>query len=242
MADMDSLTSGDSMGRSADLDARAQELKEIREWSHDIERDPFAFGPSIDKQRAIKVLIAALDEAEAKSGDEVSKALEELREMFPGSVCGIKAERGNQSFDYVLVSARSGELQTPHSVSAKTLEAAMAKVRDDQQDQVDEEQNLGVPSGKVCKDNSLKVEPAYCDNCIPVKQWTTAALPYTNIRLCSLHAAAPKLYAALKTIISAMPNPPDAPVGPEDEWSVRPEAIKTMTMGDIRRARKALSL
>jgi hypothetical protein len=39
---------------------RAKELKAISEWSRDIERDPFAFGASIDKNWAIKTLLEEL--------------------------------------------------------------------------------------------------------------------------------------------------------------------------------------
>jgi hypothetical protein len=50
------------------------------------------------------------------------------------------------------------------------------------------------------------------------------------------------LYKALKEITGAMPEFPPVPVGPEDKWFVRTEAIKPLTMGTIRQARAALEL
>lgn len=69
------------------------EIKQIREWSEAIERNPFAFGPSIDKQEAIKILLiritnleatcaAALTLMQASTIEGAGAVLDQLREAL----------------------------------------------------------------------------------------------------------------------------------------------------------------
>lgn len=65
MANMAADSTDSDLGRDNAL-ASAGEIKRIREWSEAIEFNPFAYGPSIDKQRAIKMLLVALATAEGE--------------------------------------------------------------------------------------------------------------------------------------------------------------------------------
>jgi hypothetical protein len=114
---VDSLADGSGMGRCIDMDAiytEVEEIKNIREWSEDIERDPFAFGEPIDEQRAIKVLIAEIDLLRNKLAtlgrqaepSEIDAALRELREMFPDK--GVSASFADHRYIQTGGGAKSG--------------------------------------------------------------------------------------------------------------------------------------
>jgi hypothetical protein len=63
--------------------------------------------------------------------------------------------------------------------------------------------------------------------------------PEQNLRDARLIASAPEMLAALQAIAAGLPEFPDAPIGPENEWGLAKDAV-SLTVGAVRQVRAAI--